>query len=61
VEVCAMSAGRIWRNWSIVAALACGAILAGGGPAAAGVWPALAAGDISTVAGVSAARPRPPR
>src|SRR5580700_10039032 len=46
-----MSAGRIWRNWSIVAALACGAILAGGGPAAAGVWPALAAGDISTVAG----------
>src|SRR5580704_10347218 len=48
---CLMRARTIWGGRSVVAALACGAMLAGGGPAVAGVRPALAAGDISTVAG----------
>ncbi len=46
-----MSARRNWRSGGVVAALACGVMLAAGGPATAGARPALAAGDISTVAG----------
>jgi len=46
-----MSAGRNWRGGSVVAALTCGALMTWSGPAVAAPKPALAAGDISTVAG----------
>ena len=46
-----MSAGCARVGTGMVAALTCGAILAGGVPAVAAPRPAVAAGDISTVAG----------